>query len=453
MYGDSGRQWGNVPGRWLRALVSGAVAVTVLLGAVRPVLAEGLDSDELQSGLAGDAFVAPAPDGLSTSDSPLPAYAQTSEYMIGHVAVGVVLPESSGNIEASSEDWTQAERDLVKGKVEAAFNWWAARSPQARLSFTYDDGTQSPIPTNYEPIAHPQSDEGLWIRETMEAKGFDYQGSYFDQVRRYNNWLREEHEADWAVTVFVVDSSNDADGKFAANPYAYFAYAYINGPFTVITYDNGGYGPDNMDAVLAHEIGHLFGALDQYAAAQVPCTLAAGYLSVPTGNSQTGGCPSNVASIMRGGVAPYRSGSIDAYAAGQIGWNDTDGDGILDPLDTPIDLQASGQALSGGDGVSFSYAGHVNQTAFPSDSRPEVLINPLAEVQYRVNNGAWQMAAASDGAYDSLEEAFSFVTVPLDDSESSVDIRVVDGWGNSLYQVRVLGEADTYRVSLPMVVR
>ena len=33
----------------------------------------------------------------------------------------------------------------------------------------------------------------------------------------------------------------------------------------MLTYDNDGYGFANFDAVLAHEMGHVFGALDEYA--------------------------------------------------------------------------------------------------------------------------------------------------------------------------------------------
>ena len=44
----------------------------------------------------------------------------TSEFMLGSVALGVILPESDGSIDPSSEDWTQAEQDNVTSEIIAA---------------------------------------------------------------------------------------------------------------------------------------------------------------------------------------------------------------------------------------------------------------------------------------------------------------------------------------------
>ena len=41
--------------------------------------------------------------------------------------------------------------------------------------------------------------------------------------------------------------------------------ADLFGPYCMLTYDNDGYRFANFDAVLAHEMGHVFGALDEYA--------------------------------------------------------------------------------------------------------------------------------------------------------------------------------------------
>lgn len=266
--------------------------------------------------IAGDALYAPQS-----------AIAGTSEYMIGRVAVSIIFPESDGSIDSSTENWTDIEIALMLQKIEGALDWWTARELRAHLDFVYE---WEIVPVSYEPINRPSWDEGLWIHEVMLQKGMPADLTYFDQARQFNHALLANYGSDHAFTIFVIDSSNDRDNRFSND---YFAYAYMGGPFTVMTYGNNGYGPHNMDAVAAHEIGHIFGAIDQYYSAQQPCTRKAGYLDVENQNSQYGNCAIDEPSIMRGQVWPYRNDTIDEYARGQVGWRDSDGDGILDPVD------------------------------------------------------------------------------------------------------------------------
>ncbi len=62
----------------------------------------------------------------------------TSEYMIGDVAVGIILLESNGVIDPNSESWTSAEESNVVSEIQAGLNWWKAYKPGAKLTFTYD---------------------------------------------------------------------------------------------------------------------------------------------------------------------------------------------------------------------------------------------------------------------------------------------------------------------------
>ena len=72
-----------------------------------------------------------------------------------------------------------------------------------------------------------------------------------------------------AVSEFVVASQNDADGKFTDGK---FGYAYLGGWFTVLTYDNNGWGPLRFNQVQSHENGHLTGrALDEYEESGCSC--------------------------------------------------------------------------------------------------------------------------------------------------------------------------------------
>ena len=59
-----------------------------------------------------------------------------------------------------------------------------------------------------------------------------------------------------------------ADGAFLAffSKYrqGHFAYAYFGGGSLYMQYSNDGWGPNQIDRVFAHEIGHVFNAPDEY---------------------------------------------------------------------------------------------------------------------------------------------------------------------------------------------
>ena len=264
----------------------------------------------------------------------------------------------------------------------------------------------------------------------MEKRG--YTGpSYFSQVRNYNNGLRDAYGTDWAFTIFVVDSSNDSDNRFLDN---YFAYAYLGGPFLVMTYGNSTYGPYNMDAVAAHEIGHIFLGLDQYYSAYQPCTRQSGYLGVENQNSQYGDCALDVPSIMRGLTFPYRDDDIDEYARGQIGWRDSDGDGILDPVDTALSVVRFGYVTDAGRPNVLTFSGSVRDDPFPSPLRRSTIINRIEQVQYRWEGSGWIDARPADGAFDTYAEDFIFTTSPMPTGNLDIDLRVIDSAGNELIQ-------------------
>ena len=163
-------------------------------------------------------------------------------------------------------------------KVQSALDWWNDRSPDGSLEVFMPAagsyGAPRTVKTGYEPIrmdvgvgwkGRPVLSDAAWRWEAMRSLGFGHDSTddtpkpetlYSDRVRSRNN-------ADWAFVLYVVDSLQDPDGMFANGVVAYTADLF--GPYCVLTYDNDGYHFANFDAVLAHEMGHVFGALDEYA--------------------------------------------------------------------------------------------------------------------------------------------------------------------------------------------
>jgi hypothetical protein len=388
--------------------------------ALLPVVAQAVPAEESHP-LHDDALIPPPPSqpALAGIGS---APRGPSQFMAGSVAVRLLLPESDGSIDPSTEDWSPAQIDAVRAQVQAALDWWAAQLSMARLSFEL---TVEVAPTGYEPIRYGLADEGRWVGDTLARLGFAG-ASYFDQAYAAAEALREERGADWATTLFVVNSANYSSGYL---PDGRFAYAYINGPFLVLTSDAGVYGTQRMAAVAAHELGHTFGALDQYAAARVACDRRSGYLDTPTSNSQYGGCGAGAPSIMLEPIGAFGAGRIDTSALQQLGYRDSDGDGLIDPLDTQPALALSESALAAGSGRPV-LEGRASDQPLPSTYHPDVTLNHITAVEYRVDGGPWIPAAAVDGGFDSGDEEFS-AELPLYDGSYTVELRAVNSAGGA----------------------
>ena len=70
---------------------------------------------------------------------------------MGSIAVGLVLPESNGQVDASSENWDSQEIAQVISEIAVGMEWWASLDLRANLSFVYDNPMGATIPTEMNP--------------------------------------------------------------------------------------------------------------------------------------------------------------------------------------------------------------------------------------------------------------------------------------------------------------
>lgn len=354
----------------------------------------------------------------SSLSSVSPGYDETSEYLIGSVAVGIIFLESNGIIDPSTETWTPPRESTVVSKIrdsDGGLSWLANYNLNTHVSFVYDIHSQ--VPTSYEPINHPQTDEDLWISEAMTYLG--YSGiSYFTQVQDYINDLRTNLGTNWAFAIFVVDSLNDIDGAFTDDM---FAYAYLGGPFLVMTYDNDNWGIGNMDNIVAHETLHIFYATDEYDNKPE----YSGYLNVLDDDGTF--C------IMNPSGPTW---TICPATQGQIGWKDTNGNGIQDIVDTFPNTTLIPYSPDPTEDATPTYSGTVKEVPYPN-SNPypyatgnDVTINTITNVEFQVDSGTWFQALALDGAFDEAEEDFTFTTPTLSQGTHTIQARGRNSVGN-----------------------
>jgi hypothetical protein len=364
-----------------------------------------------------DDGVAPENNLIPSNSPPQPApplglFGQ-SEYMIGSVAVAVIFPESDGSHESQTENWSPTRSTACVNEITSGLTWWQNQEPRANLSFqVHSYGARN---TGYEPITRPSTDEGLWISEILTGMG--YTGlTYFDQVTALNNYEMSQYGTDWAFSIFVVDDLNDVDNKFSNN---LCAYAYVGGPFFVMTYDNDVWTNSNMDLVTSHETGHIFWATDEYDGS----TVYSGYLNVSDNESATCVMDSNVQVVC-------------AATRGQLGWRDSDSDNILDPVDTVPDTSFATSTVSFTNIVTPAFTGTAIEVPLANlnpqwwSTGNDISINTVTSVQYRVDGGSWDNATAMDGTFDSQTETFTFATPALSAGSHVIELRAGNSAGN-----------------------
>jgi hypothetical protein len=356
----------------------------------------------------------------------LPGYYDTSVYMIGTIAVGLVLPESTGALDANTEDWTIEETTQVKNEVREALDFLESQAPpSANLHFILDADAPRVVPTKYEPINHPQTQEGLWIGDTLANMGYPTGGYFWDRSYAYINDLRNQYQTDWAYVIFVADSSNDPNGYFSDG--RFFAYSYLSGPFIVMTYDNDSWGIDNMNRVVAHETGHIFLAEDQYIGSGCSKTARSGYLGV-----MNSWCSDTHPSLMKG---DYVLSSNDP-ARGQLGWRDSDADGILDPLDTSPTISLLPNLPDPPVENLLNYFGMVEANPYPHSTlcrKPycwdkDITLQTISAITYQLDGGDWQALSPLDGVFNEQIEEFNIDLGALISGDHNITIQ-----GNSTF--------------------
>lgn len=323
----------------------------------------------------------------------------TGEFLLGTVTVTPVFFESNGAIDPQTQNWTESEIDATLLKIRDSVDFWsdllATKSSVHTLDFVIDDTyARNPVETGYEPIDNPSSTFNRYVGNWVTDLGYGDAPSIERAVALFNHSQREAHQTDWAFTIFVVDSSDDDDGFFAAGGFV-GAFAYPGGLFIVI--------PSGRPvSTYSHEMGHIFYARDEYPGAG-SWTDERGYYNAQNLNASDNPTPGFVQedSIMRGGAVATRAYETlvsPESTLAMIGWRDSDGDGIFDLADVPIQLDAVGTYDVDSGVYSFSGSAAVDTLANQNSEgfQSDITLARISHLQYQINGGAWLNALSPD---------------------------------------------------------
>ncbi len=325
------------------------------------------------------------------------APADTGEFMLGSVTVTLVLMESNGQTDPSTENWTPQLIQQVKQKVQEGVNWWretlanytSIHSLDFVFDFTYAD---NPVPTRYEPINRTSDAYTLWVNEFLDFVGFNSPQSIDEDIRLFNHAQRLAHDTNWAFTIFVVNATNDLDGQFAPGGSFTQAFAFAGGRFIVAP-------STRPTSTFAHETGHIFWARDEYLGGG-SWTDRRGYYDTQNWNAADNPTPGFVQqdSIMAAGTKLLNAFTAHVSAPStlaQVGWQDSDGDGVFDVLDVPHELSGIGyrDPATG----KYRFVGRAEVGTLPnrnsSGLQNDITINTITRAEFRIDGGPWTTAA------------------------------------------------------------
>ncbi len=329
------------------------------------------------------ALMASLPFGTTPND--------TGEFMLGRIAVTPILLESNGAIDPNVYDWTTQQKADVLANLQQGLDWWkqllATKSSVHTLDWVIDTTyLDSPVATAYEPIKRTSNDYSRWVPEFLNSVGHNQSSSIDTNIREFNDAQRTKLNTDWSFSVFIVNS--DSDDLFATGGSFSRAFAFAGGLYFVT--------PSNRPATTyAHESGHMFWARDEYPGGGNYVQRRGYYDSQnlnavdlnPTPNFQ------QQLSIMSAGVtldAAYTSLVTSQATLAQIGWQDSDSDGIFDVLDVPLEMNGVGRfdALSN----EYRFQGSAKAKSLPnrnsSGLQNDITLNKVGRIEYRLNNAA-----------------------------------------------------------------
>ena len=257
-------------------------------------------------------------------------------------------------------------------------------------------------------------------------------------MRDFNQAQRVAAGTDWSTTIFAVHNTSYSRTSYA--------YAYLGGPFAIVENNPAGWGPQNFNMVLSHEMGHIFFANDEYYASGAKTTDHGGYLNQANLNAERDGTgaritPSypNALMLNNGNYSTHVPFAPSPYSSQMYGFRDSDADGIPDILDTLASLTGNSTGSDPATGL-FKFSGAVQVTQLAnlepinfgfSNSRSAMTIDTMAGAFYKLDDGALMGLLPQDGTWDGYSEDFAFTIPGLARGAHTIDVYGVNNVGNA----------------------
>jgi len=266
--------------------------------------------EQLKNGTAHDV---PLPTTLIS----MPVREESAPYLHGRSLIAVILVDDA----SMRVGWNWISKTILGSKIGATMRYLEAKAPkEAEVSFSariYHTSVSSIIDPLNE-LRNP----GVWMDEAVRNLGYS---DVHDMAQK----LKSESGAKNVILVFVPHKSGLVRGGYAL-PAPWWGYGERATVFFFLV-DLFGIGIPMPFSVYVHEILHLFGAVDEYCVPGQQGPPEPWMAYPPLGELwPNNGWPFSICVMCNPLLFWFK---MCVWTRGQIGWNDYDGDGILDPVD------------------------------------------------------------------------------------------------------------------------
>lgn len=337
--------------------------------------------------------------------------------------------------------WTVDMLETRKQRVEEAISFWNEESlsrhhPAAKLEITVNfanDVYNNGDPFTVDDIGDGSSSTGFIDALSQIDSDYGQNTSFSTATRHFNDDTRRDLNSHWAFTTFI-------------KPYRGRASASINGPYTK------GY-EDDPSWTYAHELGHVFGARDEYGSHETD--ERSGYLySYNTNAAYLPGGEEHNPDSVRALMKSHGSYFISDGANDAIGWRDTDADTIPDILDTIPTITTDIGGSQPSDGLFHAIVGAtVTPLPSPDPNEGDFTINTLASAQYRVDRELWTDLLPLDNSFGGYLEQFEIERSFSSLGHHRIDFRLYNSVGNYVdhrFMFTAVPEASTLAIGIIM---
>jgi Asp-tRNA(Asn)/Glu-tRNA(Gln) amidotransferase C subunit len=366
--------------------------------------------------------------------------------MIGDVGVLVIFVDDA---EAS---WAREEINKALEDVNYALNWWHEQASMNNVPLNFKlTYIPHPIRTHYSVSKMTPNQHYLWVSEILREMGYTTENNPEYNARIIISEMRKKLGVDWGFLIFMVKDPNW--NNFGGEALGYGLYG---GPYLMVTWKPSEILPGvsveipflDVDVLklnektIAHEIGHIFYATDEYDDKPE----SSGYFNEY--ENEDSGCimdtPVDLIKIKDLILLLKQRLGFWCVSEGtkrQIGWVDDNKNGIPDLLEVETELEVKGfKPLT--DDNPLKFIGEIRLKP-PPNRNPygtgrDVTIVKIKQVSvtihYKEQEKTFLMGAV-DGVFDSPQEYVNFVIPFLGAGEHQIEVNVENNFG--LFKTKV----------------